>query len=239
MNYYALKPQPKWIVLFMLSFCFMIADTAFIFIFKDWISISVFVVLFLISFWFAFMGFCAARDYKVKFMLNKKQYKKHLEIAISKFETTDKEFIRNFKKETNLHWIRFGEFDTEKTFSSWIYRSQEETEKLKIVLEALYSSIVSKGGFVEAIGSLDDHELLSGGLYSYLHIDIVSCELRFLIKQVYNFSSFKIKDPGFSDGFTKRNNEKIEKLNNFYSPILFNFEEEVKTLLKKTKTALK
>ena len=239
MNYYALKPQPKWIVLFMLSFCFMIADTAFVFIFKDWVSISVFVILFMLSFLCAFMGFCAARDYKLKFLFNKKEYKKHLEAAIQKFGTADKEFIKEFKKETRLHWIRFGEFDTDKPFSSWLYRSQEETEKLKTILKVIHNSIVSKGGFVEAINSLENQGFYSGGIYSYLHIDIVSCELRFLIKQVYKFSSFKIKDPGFSDGFTKRNNERIEKLNNFYSPILFNFEEEVKTLLEKTKTALK
>ena len=239
MNYYSLKPQPKWIILFMLSFCFMIADTAFIFIFKDWISISVFVILFILSFLCAFMGFCAARDYKLKFLFNKKEYKKHLEAAIQKFGTADKEFIKEFKKETRLHWIRFGEFDTDKPFSSWLYRSQEETEKLKIVLETLYNSIVSKGGFVEAIGSLDDCGILSGGIYSYLHIDIISCELRFLIKQVYNFSSFKIKDPGFSEGFSKRNNERIEKLNSFYSPILFAFEDEIKNLLNKVNSSLK
>ena len=239
MNYYSLKPQPKWIVLFMLSFCFMIADTAFIFIFKDWISISVFVILFMLSFLCAFMGFCAARDYKLKFLFNKKEYKKHLEAAIQKFGTADKEFIKEFKKETRLHWIRFGEFDTDKPFSSWLYRSQEETEKLKTILKVIHNSIVSKGGFVEAINFLENQGFYSGGIYSYFHIDIISCELRFLIKQVYKFSSFKIKDPGFSDGFTKRNNTKIEKLNSFYSPILFNFEEEVKTLLEKTKTALK
>ena len=174
------------------------------------------------------------KGFKLKFVFRTKIYKTKLAESLKKFNTTNPEFEINFKKSSKIAFKKSGEIVLREN-NDWVYQSTMYLKEMPALFENLNNAIETKGGFVLFIQSLKDIFLDDYEILSILHTDIVSLELSYLISQVFNETYFNLTDNNLSKNFTNENNEKIKKLQTVYDPILFEFADEVKSLVEKIK----
>lgn len=180
----------------------------------------------------SFLTFLVIKGYKLRYYFAYKKYKKLYKKSFAVFGTDDKDFKQNFIFETKKNFKKTGQLFSEQEYSNWIYSSTENLENLQKIVVGLKKSIKNKKGFVWFIENLEQ-EISGYQSYALMTGDYVSGELRFLMKQAYDISSFCLMDVGISQKFTEKINNVRKQLDEVYSPILMNFEKEVVELDKK------
>ena len=173
------------------------------------------------------------KGYKIKYLWLGKKFKVQFQEALKKFNTTDEEFIERFKRSAKINYKRCGSVLGEVASSSWVYRSDEHIPMLKEVFSALDDCVKSRGGFVEFIETLNKKGQSSYELHPYVFLDVLSKELYYLLEDVFHYSNFCLTDIGLSERFEEENNAMKKRLNDVYSKILFEFEDEIDELAKK------
>lgn len=196
------------------------------------VSASVFAGLYCLSMY-------KAKGYKLKYLILGKNYKANLDDSLQKFKGGPEEFISQFKKERKTVYRKTGKIFFDHNTDS-LYKNATATEKIPKLYGLLYKSVLSGGGFVEFINSININDFESGWeCNEYLTSDLISAELRYLINEVYRMTDFSLVDNGYSEQYSKRLQETIKKLNEEYSPMLFNFNDELKILVERLTTLTK
>ena len=171
---------------------------------------------------------------KLRYCLPNKQYKTLISNSIAKFNGAPEDFIKKYVKSRKDIFKKYGVIDNQDN-SNWVYINKDGVKKATTLFNTLHNSIKSKGGLYDFCKNIFNHPDFEGGweIYSYTTIDIVSTELKYLLKEIYLHNEYCIEDNGLSDSYTKINNEKIHTLNTVYTPLILNFESEIKELCKK------
>ncbi|MBO7218370.1 MAG: hypothetical protein J6V40_00125, partial [Clostridia bacterium] len=171
---------------------------------------------------------------KLRYLLPNKRYKTLMSESIAKFDGAPEDFIKKYIKSRKDLFRKYGVIEDQND-ATWIYRVENGVKKATTLFNTLYDSVKSKGGFLEFNKKIYNHPDFEGSweTYSFTTIDIVSTELKYLLKEVYFLTEYCVEDNYLSDSYTKVLQEKIQKLNKIYSPLLFNLETELKSLCEK------
>lgn len=239
----------------MLSGLFMVLTICFgnLFVYAVYVAIEEFSVSYLfialafgiVFTLFAFWTYVKTTHKSLRFCFIPKKVLSEIEKSAEIFSVSpdfQKKYI-NFAKSTYQRTGKIYEKE-QKIFEIQDLQKKESTIE---VFELLLKSIESKGGFVEFFTETekrknDEKYINEFDVNSYMFLkdylcgELVSKEFSYLAKIVYKECQFVVTDIGFSKEFTEKNNKMIEKLNNFYSPILFVFHDEIKNLAQKWKT---
>lgn len=239
---YSKKNKVMAIVFGSLAIFFMIPSLcAWLFLLDGW-NILAFLVEIFSVFIFAFSCFMLhiySRGFSPKYYFLGRSFKKQVNASLEKFGDMPKYFVDNFVSTRKNIYKRTGKI-FEQTDHSWIYKNERSKDIIVECYTKLLASIDSKGGFVEFINGIQNltngvnDEYFEGNyeIMSFMCNDLISNELIYLIKEVYNISNFRLYDNKIYADFTNSNNEVIKRLNEDYSPCLFRFREEIENALK-------
>lgn len=202
-------------------------------LFNVWLVVLevVLFTLFIICWWLARLKYLG---YQLKYYFSNKKYNQEIVNVIKKFEGAPQEFIDKLKRDTKRTYRYAGYLFSRDTLDK-IYKDKKSKQIITDLYTKLYNSILSKGGFIEFFEQIESLNIDSWELNEYICNKLISDELDYLLTQVYWLTDYTIYDNKISEDFTKRNNKMIEDINNIYSPLLFNFKNEVEDVLEKLK----
>ena len=162
---------------------------------------------------------------KLRYVLPNKKYKTLIQESIAKFDGAPDDFIQKYIKSRKDIFRKYGVIENQED-TTWIYRVENGVKKATTLFNTLYDSVKSKGGFYEFCKKIYNHPDFEGTweIYSFTTIDIISTELKYLLKETYFLIDYCVEDNHLSNSYTRVLQEKIQKLNKIYSPLLFNFE---------------
>lgn len=168
---------------------------------------------------------------KLRYLIPTKRYKTMIAESIAKYEGAPEDFIAKYIKTRKALYRRTGSIDDD-IDNTWVYREKDGLTKAHTLYHTLLDSIKSKGGFYEFCDKITDSTVFESAwdVHSYAYIDIISTELRYLLMEVFYLNEFTVADNGLSASYTRVNQEKIQKLNKIYTPLLYNFEDEIQSL---------
>ena len=168
---------------------------------------------------------------KLRYLLPSKRYKSIINESLQKFEGAPDNFIKKYVKIKKSLYRKTGSIN-ENIDNTWVYREKDGLTKAHTLYHTLNDAIKSKGGFYEFCDKITNSEVFESAwdVHSYAYIDIISTELRYLLMEVFYLNEFCVADNGLSDSYTRVNQERIQKLNKIYTPLLFNFKDEIKSL---------
>ena len=204
------------------------------------INLSIWLILtsalcFVLSVCLYWLAVLKHRGFQLKYYFSNKRYNEEIEKSLIKFKGAHQTFIDEFKHRTKIRY-RYAGYLFSRDLNDQIYKDKKSKEIIFSIYEKLHNSILSKGGFIEFFKELESLNFESNWLvYNYMINDLISNELEYLITAVFNLTEFTVYDNELSKEFTERNNQTIEDINEIYSPILFNFKNEIEDVLKKLK----
>lgn len=231
-----------YLMVFAFSFSLAICFTMFVLIeFNIW-GLFVTILLWILMFFSIFMLSITNKYYKLKYYFLGKKFDEMVLQSTKNFVNADQKFVEEFRKSRIVDYRQTGKIFDEPNVSrdAWIYRNEKQLKMVEKLFNVLAKSIKSKGGFTEFCRELrkfnvdDEYVILS-----YLNTGLVSNELKYLFSTVFNYSYFWVEDTGISPEYTEKNKETIKKLDEFYSPILFGFEDEINQIIQKIKDNFK
>jgi len=227
----------KWIFI-ILSLTGLISATCLIMVmliyFRFWLLIlTIFSVVICVVFYY--LARLKYRGYKLKYFFSNKKYNEEIEESLTKFKGAPEWFISEFKYETKRRY-RYAGYLFSRDTNDLIYKDKTSKDTILSLYQKLYQSIVSKQGFIEFFDEIEKMNFESSWfIHNYMINDLISNELEYLLDNVYNKTNYTIFDNGLSSTFTERNNQIIKEINEVYSPLLFNFKDEIETILMKLK----
>lgn len=229
-------------MVFAFSFSLAACFTMFVCIeFNIW-GFLVTILLWVLMAFSIFMLSITNKFYRLKYYFLGKKFDELIENSAKKFVNADPQFIEEFRKSKIADYRQSGKIFYESNVSqdAWIYRNEKQLKMVEKLFNILAKSIKSKGGFTEFCRELrkfdvDDEYMI----LNYLNTGLVSNELKYLFSAVFNYSYFWVEDTGISPEYTEKNKETIKKLDEYYSPILFGFEDEINAIIKKIKDNFK
>lgn len=174
------------------------------------------------------------KGYQLKYYFCNKKYNQEIVDVLAKFEGAPQSFIEELRHDTKRRY-RYAGYLFSRDSVDRIYKDKEAKNIISKLYTKLYEAIKSKGGFVEFFKEIENLDLDSWEINHYLSTSLISDEFDYLLAKVYILTDYTIYDNGLSEEFTKRNNKMIEDLNEIYSPLLFNFKDELENVLNKLK----
>ena len=241
------KNKIKTIVFGVLAIFFMIPSLcAWLFVLDGYIVVPLvveFVSLFIFISSF-FLCQIYSKGYKFKYYFLGKRFKSKVRTSLEKYGDMPEWFTKHFISTHKETYQKTGEL-FEKQNYNWIYQNIRSRDIILETYEKLLHSINTKGGFVEFINSIEnmtesDAEGYYGSNYEiclFMCNDLISNEFRYLINEVYSVTNFRLFDNKIYADFTNQNNEIIKRLNEVYSPALFEFKSELENALDIVKNA--
>lgn len=171
------------------------------------------------------------KGYSLKYYFSNKRYEKEIAESLTKFIGAPEWFISEFKRETKRRYRFDGHLFSRDT-NDIIYKDKKAKAIILELYQKLYNSILSKQGFIEFFNEAESMNFESSWMmHNYMTNDLISNELDYLINQVYLKTDYNIYDNGLSKTFTEKNNQIIKDLNEVYSPLLFNFKDEIEAII--------
>lgn len=216
----------------LISFCIFLLSFTYIFLEFDVVGLYyIFISLAsMIIFWI--LAYYLSKDYQLKYFILGKNFKNQLNKSLIKLNTSNKEFLNEFKKIAKQNYHTNGNIFNNSDHN--LYKYNENIKKCYDLYKVLLNAIKTKGGFVEFCNNVNTMDYESGYEIEYLMTgSLVPKELSYIIKECYYLTDFIISDNKLDEEFTKMNNEKIKTLNEVLSPMLFNFEDELKLAILK------
>ncbi len=203
------------------------------------IAVVVLIVLCLVlSVAFYVLAMMKFKGYKLKYVHNK-EFKTLINESIKKFKNAPKWFIENYTEDTKIIYQKTGKLFF-KEDNDWLYRDEFYKDKIIKAYKMLYDSIVSKGGFVQFCVNLtkditlsEQEEYDEWNAHLFFNLDLISGELVYLMNEVFKLNYFFLFGDECPEEYTLKNEYYKVVLNDIYSPILFGFEDEVKSVLGK------
>lgn len=237
------KLRNLFLVLFVLFFtssaCFLLICVGFYNVL--WLVLTI--LCFIVSVICAVFARLKYKGYQLKKIFSKKEFYILLNESLKKFPNAPDDFIKPYVKARKKVYEKTGKLFYDAN-CDWIYRNEENKNRILKVFGCMKDAIKSKGGFVEFCNHLKEkgkngETESSWFAYSCFNTDLVSGELNYLMAEVYRFSDFCVTDIGYSEEFTKKNNETIRILNEKYTLMLFAFEQEISDAYEKIKGNIK
>ncbi len=170
--------------------------------------------------------------YSLKYYFSNKKYNQEIIKSLAKFEGAPQTFIDKFKNTTKRRY-RYAGYLFSRDCLDAIYKDKKAKETILDLYTKLYNCILSRGGFIEFFKQIENLNMDSWEIHNYMLNDLISNELDYLLDEIYCLTDYTVYDNGLSTEFTKRNKQMIEELNEIYSPLLFNFKQEIEQVLKK------
>lgn len=199
------------------------------------VLIALCLVLMIVFYVLAIMKF---KGYKLKNMHNK-EFTLLINESIKKFKNAPDWFIQNYIEDTKTTYQKTGKLFF-KEDNDWLYRDEFYKDKIINAYKMLYDSIVSKGCFVQFCVNLTKDIILSEqegydewNVHLFFNLDMISGELVYLMNEVFKLNYFFLFGDECPEEYALKNEYYRVVLNDIYSPILFGFEEEVKSVLEK------
>ncbi len=197
-------------------------------------DIIILIVSFVIFVIFSFFLYALKNQYKLKYFFSMKKFKKLLNESLKKFNGADETFIKEYIDFCKTDYRRNGNIDLrEFDYSVKIYTSTENIPKIKLTFELLLESIKTRNGFLAFFDDIrennvgDEYEI-----YRFIQLDMMSNEFKYLIFRVFSDTHFNLHDNGFSKQYSVYLQNVKEKTERVYTPILFNFYDEIDNAIK-------
>lgn len=189
------------------------------------IGTLVLIVTFII---FHFFYHLLKNEYKMKYVFQRKKMNNDISFSVEKFKGGDEKFIKDYISFCKKNYKKTGFIGFEIDSTDFLYKEENTAITLKNILEIIISSINSKGGFLEFFERLRQIKFLdSYEVFRLLQINVISNELKYLMLVVFNLTYFNLNDNGLSKVFTEKNEKLKNDMDSIYSPILFNFKDEI------------
>ena len=224
------------------GYLLIVAIIFFSFAIITWIAFSeikkfplfIFAVIFTLVFMFAwFMAWLTHKNYKLKFFLFRKSLKEQVQTSLAKFNTTNKEFIKEFEEHSKEFYKNLGKIYN--FINIPILEKKDETEMrdaLKVYSELVHC-VKNKTGIETFFNEIEKLNFSRQKKYFLIFNDLLSNELLYFFTQLNKLTFFTFHDNELCEEFTKINEKNKEIVKSVYDPILYNFENELDEVMKK------
>ena len=183
-----------------------------------------------------FMTWVCNKGYKLKYLLFTRSLKEQMAKSLTKFNTTDKDFIAEFKKRAKEKYKYWGNIYMITNIPQINIDDLEFLDNAISVYDELVQCVKNKSGLADVFEKLEQLPLTNKQKYFCVVHNLLTNDMIYYFMRLYELTMFTFHDNELCDEFTKINEKNKETVKNVYDPILYNFEEELESILTKLKS---
>lgn len=180
-----------------------------------------------------FLAVLRSKGYKLKYYFSRKKFKFLVAKALVNFNLKNYKFAQVFIKTRKPIYYSTGKLFYEETSFGDEYRDPAIKQKIILLYSVLLKSIKEGTGFDGFIDDFKNMDFESDWqAYTYMCNESLSKELQYIISEVYMLTDFCFSPENTQEVIV--NNEKTKAvLAQIFNPILFNFEQELESVLER------
>ncbi len=229
------------LMLWMIFFVTAVSFSLFLLAFQDIGTILTFVISTVITIYLSTLIKKVSQGYFLKYYYNKKELNKLYKESVKKFNGADEEFIKDFKKRISFQYYTTGLLYPNFTIEDdkWLLSDKDNITGFIMLINLLDNAVKNKLGLNKFID--DAYNLTHNGelIIRTLENEFLTGELRYLLFRTYLLTDFNLSDNKLSEEYSLKISNIRKEVDERYTPLLYNFEEEIMNIQYKMELYIK